>query len=185
MDARVLLDTETALLHLTPEDQLLFRNLFETFQELHFELHNNPLRGRLTDEEFAHYSRYHTQAEQAMGRMGDADFLRLNLLWSHWTNVIGRLELARDISFNRRKARVTSQLDILSRRTAADETSIPDGASECVVCMEELVRSEQTIVQLPCSHFFHRDCIQRWLEDHLGCPVCRVEVELPPQQHPR
>jgi hypothetical protein len=35
------------------------------------------------------------------------------------------------------------------------------------------------IVQVDqCSHIFHRHCIQRWLDIHNNCPLCRVQVVL-------
>ena len=36
---------------------------------------------------------------------------------------------------------------------------------------------EGTAVQLPCSHFFHRDCIADWLQRSGTCPICRTRVK--------
>ncbi|XP_021299868.1 E3 ubiquitin-protein ligase rnf8-B-like [Herrania umbratica] len=46
---------------------------------------------------------------------------------------------------------------------------------DCVICLEELkVGSEAS--QMPCSHTFHSDCIEKWLKQSHYCPVCRFEM---------
>ncbi|KAK3360929.1 hypothetical protein B0T24DRAFT_120136 [Lasiosphaeria ovina] len=51
-----------------------------------------------------------------------------------------------------------------------------DGSTRCVICVDEMVKGEQAWV-LPCSHFFHGDCVKPWLEQHNTCPVCRRSIE--------
>ncbi|WRX14880.1 zinc finger protein [Theobroma cacao] len=48
-------------------------------------------------------------------------------------------------------------------------------ADDCVICLEELkVGSDAS--QMPCSHTFHGDCIEKWLKQSHYCPVCRFEM---------
>eukprot|EP00877_Chromochloris_zofingiensis_P007338 jgi/Chrzof1/2858/Cz12g01140.t1 len=59
----------------------------------------------------------------------------------------------------------------------------------CTVCHEEFVTGGQ-VLELPCQHCFHEDCILPWLQEHNTCPVCRHKLEqaepttiAEPQQH--
>lgn len=47
---------------------------------------------------------------------------------------------------------------------------------ECCFCLEEY-NAEAAIVQTPCSHFMHRDCLDRWLQQSHVCPICRSDLE--------
>ncbi|KAJ4980948.1 hypothetical protein NE237_031785 [Protea cynaroides] len=44
--------------------------------------------------------------------------------------------------------------------------------STCMVCMDEFVKGV-VIVKLPCTHFFHGECIFKWLKHKKSCPICR------------
>mmetsp|Transcript_66119 Transcript_66119/g.166747 ORF Transcript_66119/g.166747 Transcript_66119/m.166747 type:complete len:245 (+) Transcript_66119:94-828(+) len=48
-------------------------------------------------------------------------------------------------------------------------------SSECAICLDSFVPGDM-ISWTPCSrarHVFHRRCIQKWLESHATCPICR------------
>ncbi|CAH2033856.1 unnamed protein product [Thlaspi arvense] len=46
---------------------------------------------------------------------------------------------------------------------------------ECVICLEEW-EARETVKEMPCKHRFHGGCIEKWLELHGSCPVCRYEM---------
>lgn len=50
-----------------------------------------------------------------------------------------------------------------------------DCAAKCLVCQCEYETGD-CLRQLPCRHFFHRDCVDQWLLSKDCCPYCRVPI---------
>ncbi|CAD7699222.1 unnamed protein product [Ostreobium quekettii] len=64
-----------------------------------------------------------------------------------------------------------------SPRQVAEEGG--EGLMECVICMSALdVRRPRSRMVAPCGHFFHSQCLQRWMDVKMECPTCRQP--LPP-----
>ena len=51
----------------------------------------------------------------------------------------------------------------------------PGAPKHCPICLEELAAGE-LLRGLPCAHYLHRTCLDRWLGASGSCPVCRVQV---------
>ncbi|KAK9876557.1 hypothetical protein WA026_013933 [Henosepilachna vigintioctopunctata] len=45
----------------------------------------------------------------------------------------------------------------------------------CAVCIEPYKQCD-TLRILPCSHEFHKDCIDPWLLEHRTCPMCKMDI---------
>lgn len=64
--------------------------------------------------------------------------------------------------------------------------------TECSVCLRgfsNLLRPDRSprklyVKRLRCGHVFHIQCIDRWLEAHVSCPVCRNELFYPAHTPP-
>lgn len=46
---------------------------------------------------------------------------------------------------------------------------------ECLICKDTYFMNQQ-VMQLPCMHIFHMECIRPWLELHAICPICRYNL---------
>ncbi|XP_044487616.1 RING-H2 finger protein ATL16-like [Mangifera indica] len=48
--------------------------------------------------------------------------------------------------------------------------------SECAVCLNEFHEDEKLRIIPNCSHVFHIDCIDVWLQNNANCPLCRTSI---------
>ncbi|KJE96786.1 hypothetical protein CAOG_07055 [Capsaspora owczarzaki ATCC 30864] len=48
--------------------------------------------------------------------------------------------------------------------------------TDCVVCMNEIPYTRRGYMITPCSHIFHTDCLQRWMDVKMQCPTCRQHL---------
>ncbi|KAK8936240.1 E3 ubiquitin-protein ligase [Platanthera zijinensis] len=46
----------------------------------------------------------------------------------------------------------------------------------CCICLAKYVDNED-LRELPCKHFFHMECVDKWLKINALCPLCKKEVE--------
>jgi hypothetical protein len=56
-----------------------------------------------------------------------------------------------------------------------------ESAAECCVCLSKFSDSlgeeaEQKVLEMPCGHLFHSECLLPWLEQHNSCPNCRLAL---------
>ncbi|CEP10883.1 hypothetical protein [Parasitella parasitica] len=69
-------------------------------------------------------------------------------------------------------------IESLQKRELTEQEK--DREADCAVCKDQFEPKEQ-VIQLPCEHIFHDECIKPWLKLNSTCPVCRHSV-LPAQQ---
>ncbi len=46
----------------------------------------------------------------------------------------------------------------------------------CNICLENF-ENNNIARELHCKHYFHQECIDKWLEDKLECPLCRQNLK--------
>jgi len=47
---------------------------------------------------------------------------------------------------------------------------------KCIICLGEFEHGEEMRF-LPCTHRYHRVCIDPWLETHQTCPSCKKNFQ--------
>ncbi|KAM3346441.1 hypothetical protein ACQJBY_020795 [Aegilops geniculata] len=60
------------------------------------------------------------------------------------------------------------------------EHKIGSGALECAVCLTEFEDADDLRLLPHCSHAFHPECIDPWLETRTTCPLCRANLDMLP-----
>ncbi|GMP77435.1 hypothetical protein CsSME_00033709 [Camellia sinensis var. sinensis] len=50
--------------------------------------------------------------------------------------------------------------------------------SECAVCLNDFQEEERLRAIPHCSHVFHVDCIDVWLQNNVNCPLCRTSISI-------
>jgi hypothetical protein len=46
---------------------------------------------------------------------------------------------------------------------------------ECTICFQDYQEGNE-LLHLPCLHFYHKECIKRWLCENKNCPICKNEI---------
>ena len=50
-----------------------------------------------------------------------------------------------------------------------------DEDMKCGICLEEYTE-EDILRKMPCDHFYHKDCIDEWLNNRSECPICKQNI---------
>ncbi|KAL0798170.1 hypothetical protein Bca101_053344 [Brassica carinata] len=55
------------------------------------------------------------------------------------------------------------------------ERAISGEDAVCCICLAKYANNEE-LRELPCSHFFHKECVDKWLKINASCPLCKSDV---------
>ncbi|VAH15152.1 unnamed protein product [Triticum turgidum subsp. durum] len=49
----------------------------------------------------------------------------------------------------------------------------------CCICLARYSNNDD-LRELPCTHFFHKECVDKWLKINALCPLCKAEIDSGP-----
>jgi len=61
------------------------------------------------------------------------------------------------------------------KKVSFDSATACGDSSCCPVCFDNYKQDEK-LVELPCKHRYHKDCVTTWLAQHNSCPMCRAQI---------
>mmetsp|Transcript_22097 Transcript_22097/g.54093 ORF Transcript_22097/g.54093 Transcript_22097/m.54093 type:complete len:483 (-) Transcript_22097:492-1940(-) len=61
------------------------------------------------------------------------------------------------------------------KKESTEKTDEKNKFNQCRICLEEY-EDDETLRTLPCFHFYHQSCIDKWLEGNTKCPLCKNPV---------
>lgn len=58
--------------------------------------------------------------------------------------------------------------------------SPPVGASvdDCCICLGIFQEGDKVKLLPECKHYYHSECVDRWLSTHTSCPLCRASIRV-------
>ncbi|XP_077211967.1 E3 ubiquitin-protein ligase At1g12760-like [Tasmannia lanceolata] len=68
----------------------------------------------------------------------------------------------------------TSEVGVLAAGTDKERTISAEDAV-CCICLAKYADNEE-LRELPCTHFFHMECVDKWLKINALCPLCKSDI---------
>ncbi|KVH91340.1 Zinc finger, RING/FYVE/PHD-type [Cynara cardunculus var. scolymus] len=64
----------------------------------------------------------------------------------------------------------------LSRMTTlSTNKSVQEQTLVCCICLAKYANNDE-LRELMCTHFFHKNCVDKWLKINASCPLCKTQV---------
>ncbi|CAM2715060.1 unnamed protein product [Rotaria socialis] len=72
----------------------------------------------------------------------------------------------------RKKKLTKEQINSIKEEKFIPKANNTEEENKCGVCLE-LFENNQSLRRFPCSHIYHKECGDRWLQENNVCPICR------------
>ncbi|CAJ1859540.1 unnamed protein product [Sphenostylis stenocarpa] len=70
------------------------------------------------------------------------------------------------------------KLPIILHHAPSDRDESAWDETECCICLGEFRDGEKVKVLPACDHYFHCECVDRWLTLFSSCPLCRASLKV-------
>ena len=85
-----------------------------------------------------------------------------------------------DISYNLNDSFQSSKgvnenlLNSLTKIKVDDDSNL--GQDKCIICLDNFKKGDE-LIKIPCTHYFHSNCIIEWFKNNNICPICKYEIK--------
>ncbi|XP_044462476.1 RING-H2 finger protein ATL66-like [Mangifera indica] len=63
-------------------------------------------------------------------------------------------------------------------KSTPDVNTVGDEENECCICLGEFEDGDKLKILPKCRHFYHGECVDRWLSTQSSCPLCRNSLRV-------
>lgn len=67
-------------------------------------------------------------------------------------------------------------LEMLPEFEVQNLSKLPEDKRNCIICLSDFEVRDKAIT-LPCTHYFHTQCIKSWFAGHNTCPICKYPLD--------
>ena len=92
-------------------------------------------------------------------------------------NSIAESDLEGELNFNNLQDQQIEESNALPKQINAmiKKHKISKSTKKCMICMDHFEKGE-IMKLLPCSHYFHSQCLKPWFTGNSICPTCRFNI---------
>ncbi|GLJ55455.1 hypothetical protein SUGI_1190760 [Cryptomeria japonica] len=78
---------------------------------------------------------------------------------------------------------IKNSLPVITFRIVAEKLTDSEEDFGCAVCLSSLKEDDEIRELCNCNHIFHRNCLDKWIDNYQDtCPFCRCPLLPPPEQ---
>ncbi|XP_066505841.1 RING finger protein 148 [Hoplias malabaricus] len=92
--------------------------------------------------------------------------------------IVKRLYRNRQLRIQQRELKKVAERAIAKlqvRTLRRNDPEVEADENSCAVCIDSFKRGD-IVTTLPCSHLFHKTCVEPWLLEHHTCPMCKYDI---------
>ena len=76
-----------------------------------------------------------------------------------------------------KKKTIDNLAELLEERNLTKEMLEKGEQKNCSICLEDFAEGDK-IIYLPCFHYYHSVCIEKWTKSSNKCPLCNIEIKV-------
>jgi hypothetical protein len=66
-------------------------------------------------------------------------------------------------------------INLLPEIVIEDINKLPTEKRDCIICLNKFEVNEKVLI-LPCTHIYHKTCINDWFKSQDTCPICKFKI---------
>ena len=76
-----------------------------------------------------------------------------------------------------KKKTVDNLAELVEEKTLTKDMLDKGEQKSCSICLDDFVVGDK-IIYLPCFHYYHSQCIEKWAHSSDKCPLCNTEINI-------